>query len=197
VGLLLAGMGEEVVYHFTVCRMDALVAGAAVAGLVRLPAVVTWLQGAILRITSWAVVLFVVGAVLTRGYGRVGFASQTVGYGIVSVLCAVVILAAVVSEAEPKGRFAEGLAWSPLRWLGKYSYGIYVFHHLIQGWPADRWLRSIVPSAPLIVIDVGYLIVISALSCMAAYLSYHLLEKWFLRMKHRFVPSPSIAGAVA
>ena len=75
-----------------------------------------------------------------------------------------------------------------MRWLGKYSYGIYVFH-LILFFYLDKPLRSFIaahltPDKGVEILLTGVLVFI--LSLIAAYLSYNLYEKPFLRLKRFF-----------
>jgi len=97
--------------------------------------------------------------------------------------------------------FAGLIAWSlrpqslcsrlfqtrPLRFLGKYSYGIYVLHVILIG-VIDLPLRNLIlrathdKMASVVVAGISLL----ALSVAAAYLSYNLYERPFLRLKHRF-----------
>jgi peptidoglycan/LPS O-acetylase OafA/YrhL len=74
------------------------------------------------------------------------------------------------------------LTWTPLLYLGKISYGLYVFHSLaIQFSP-----RLAIPGLPL-----GRTIGAFLLTVILAALSYQFLERPFLRLKDRFAHVPS------
>lgn len=84
---------------------------------------------------------------------------------------------------------------APLRFFGKYSYGIYVLHVIFLPF-FDHYFRShifaITHSKLLAVVGSGLLSLI--IGIVAAYLSYHLYEKKFLRMKRFFdynLPKPA------
>jgi peptidoglycan/LPS O-acetylase OafA/YrhL len=83
-------------------------------------------------------------------------------------------------------------SFAPLAWLGRISYGFYVFHILLQ--PIYDHLAAHLTHA-----DSGTwyqtvrLAVALPLTVLAAWLSYRLLERPFLRAKRRFPLRPSLA----
>ncbi len=75
-----------------------------------------------------------------------------------------------------------------MRWLGKYSYGIYVLHVILFAY-LEEPIRSLIelhltPNKGAVVLLAGLLIFL--LSLTAAYLSFNLYEKRFLRLKRFF-----------
>ena len=76
---------------------------------------------------------------------------------------------------------------APLRFLGKYAYGLYIFNSIL-----DPHLERLIPNnlAPIgeipIVGPIGILALRIALVIPVAMLSYHLLEAPFLKLKVRF-----------
>jgi peptidoglycan/LPS O-acetylase OafA/YrhL len=84
------------------------------------------------------------------------------------------------------------LSSTPLRLIGRYSYGMYVFHlplHTFFGLVVLHSLVGVATPAEGLV----YVIVITALSFGLAALSYELFEKRFLRLKLRLMPQPVAA----
>ena len=79
-----------------------------------------------------------------------------------------------------------------MRAAGKYSYGIYVFHPLwIDALRAPGALAGLGSFAPA-----GRFVAITTLSVASAWLSWHLYEKHFLRLKARFAyEAPEAAPA--
>lgn len=101
------------------------------------------------------------------------------GYSLLNYFFAVTIQA-----VARDGMFNRSLDWAPMRYLGKISYGLYVFHHPVI-WFAylirDLGIKNtlVQPLAALIAFF-GTLLIAS--------LSYHLLEKPVLNLKDRFFP---------
>jgi peptidoglycan/LPS O-acetylase OafA/YrhL len=106
----------------------------------------------------------------------------SVGISTLSLFFAALIVIAV--GAEENNRLRRLLENSGLRAIGKYSYAIYVFHALIL----VATVRSFAPLAknPAFVAKPVTVIWVLAMSFALAWLSYHLYEKHFLRLKRYF-----------
>lgn len=93
------------------------------------------------------------------------------------------LIAMVLRPGRTKSFFQSGF----LRFFGRYSYGIYVFHYSITGFlqiPLRSFFTTHFHSKALsVVLQAG---VAGAVSVLAALLSYHLFEKHFLRLKRYF-----------
>jgi peptidoglycan/LPS O-acetylase OafA/YrhL len=173
-------------YAFTVCRMDALVLGAAAAVLLRERAIASWVDRSGVRLGLGAAALFVIGGVVTRGYPRAGLMTQTLGYSLLAVVFTVLVVLAVRAEAHGSP-LARALSWAPLRSVGKYSYAMYIFHsplHLSVGAPLFEKLHSGPVSTSL---NLLYFAVMAVVTYLAGLCSYHLIEKHFLALKRHFV----------
>ncbi len=185
--MLAAGGDPQMVYVFTVCRMDALVLGAIVAALLRIPS----LSARVIAFAPWllpaATLLALVGALLTRAYTRDGALTQTIGYSILVVVFAAILLASIVDRGVLNRWLQQILSLPLLRSFGKYSYGMYVVHYPI--------ILAIKPMLPRFEATFGHfyivplILLITLLSYAGAFVSYHALEKHFLRMKRWFVPT--------
>jgi peptidoglycan/LPS O-acetylase OafA/YrhL len=97
-------------------------------------------------------------------------------------------LAAVGSAKD--SLIPRALSLRPLRFLGQYSYGLYVFHHFFS-WPSYHYgvvdqLTVLLGNQTLAVLVNG--LVGISLSIGLAWLSYHMFEKHFLRWKDKFAP---------
>ncbi len=80
------------------------------------------------------------------------------------------------------------LAWRPLDFLGRISFGIYVYHMLVMALAAQV-LRPL-PLPPALKLPLVYATVLLA-TILAAHLSFLYYEKPFLRFKERFSRVPS------
>ncbi|MCE9573030.1 MAG: acyltransferase [Deltaproteobacteria bacterium] len=188
VGLRLGGVGPEPVYMWTICRMDALAAGALLATLLRMPRAAElvkrwrWPLG-------WAAIIIAVGGfVITRGDPRTTVMSQTIGYTILAAAFTVLVFAAVLAECRTRGALRAFLRFRPLRIFGTYSYGLYVFHTPLHKFVAEPILhRYINPEEVGAKVGTLYFVLATAATLVLAVLSYHLFEKPLLKLKRYFV----------
>jgi peptidoglycan/LPS O-acetylase OafA/YrhL len=94
---------------------------------------------------------------------------------------------ATLTESSARGRVHRIFMARPLRALGLYSYALYVFHFpiaiLIQ-----KKLFSELPrtTGSALMPELRYIVVAGGMSFAAAWLSWHLFEKHFLKLKDRF-----------
>ncbi len=165
-------------------RMDALAAGALVALLARGPGGLAVYR----RCARW--VMFAAGTAfvaLTVVYHD-SYSRPLLGGGLTSLSCLFASLLVLLLTAAPGSPLSALFGSRALRFFGRYSYGLYVFHHplLFVVTPtavaaALTWLPSRGDLAPRLVI-IGAVMV---LSLTLSVLSWHLLEQPFLRLKDR------------
>jgi peptidoglycan/LPS O-acetylase OafA/YrhL len=187
IGMRASGASDQMLYEFTVCRMDALVIGASVAALLRIPPV----GARALALSPWSmpvgVLLGLMGAAITRAYTRDDVSTQTVGQSVVAMSFALILLASIVDEGTWNRRLQAMLSIPLLRSVGKYSYGMYVVHY-----PIVLGMETLIPRFQAVfgrLYLVPFLSAITLLSYAAAVAIYHGLEKHFLRLKRWFVPT--------
>ena len=192
--LLLAGADPALgVLRLTPCQLDSLATGAFLALLLRLPG-----AGSPSRWRGWAWRIFGASALMMTVV-VLGYPELIAGHAVLVALCnsgwsvffGAGLLLAVI---EPPGAlFRRGLETATLRTIGKYSYGLYVFH-----WPLGRlWVDQLgkwlerphgSPLGQATVFQGVYFVLAAASSFLMAWLSWHLYEKHFLRLKRYFVP---------
>jgi peptidoglycan/LPS O-acetylase OafA/YrhL len=160
-------------------RCDALLIGCAIAiafsaGIFpRSVAARRWLRTAAYAATA--------GLAYLSCHGFDADVELDVMYLVIPLLAAVVMLEALVAE---RGPFHWVLSWGWLVYLGRISYGLYVWHMPIffivqaQNWPLAAELS--------VELSVTAVIVLA---------SYYLLERPLLRLKSRFSRLPNAAAS--
>ncbi len=179
-------------YLLTPCRLDALAAGGLVALAARGPGGIA----ALAPRAVWICLLSGVAAVIVAFWRHsVAWDSTMQMVGFPLVACAYASLIAVVAGPS---------RWAPLRWalqtpwlrsVGKYSYGMYVFHNAVGSiigrlsafpihWFPDRIARAD---------DLLNALIVTLATFAVAYTSWHLYEKHFLQLKRFFEDTPRVA----
>jgi peptidoglycan/LPS O-acetylase OafA/YrhL len=191
IALYLHGSSPLLIFMLTPCRMDTLLLGGLVALVVRGDS--GWIP------RRWLAPLALIAAVVIAAYTlwhlggdmRDFFFGATFGYSVIALGCVAVLVAALEPESLAHRLFGRPL----LRTLGKYSYGIYVLHIFVAhgvatltgrllGTSLRIWLTPHLHSRPLAVV-VEFCFNAAAVF-LAAFLSYHLYEVHFLRLKRYF-----------
>jgi peptidoglycan/LPS O-acetylase OafA/YrhL len=175
---------HEALYMFTPCRMDALALGAAGAAMLRIPSTAEWLRRRAHSIAIGSVAILIGVAAGTHGFAVYDLSSQLVGYTLIAVAFAAFITLASLQPAGSMGALLTPLRSTPMRLIGRYSYGMYVFHlplHVFVGLPLlQRLAPQISPTVAF-----AYSAIMLLASFALAALSYELFERHFLRLKKR------------
>jgi peptidoglycan/LPS O-acetylase OafA/YrhL len=170
-------------YRFTFCRLDALVLGGVVAVLM------TDSNPSRLRSGSWLVLGASGAALATVGVLRDSFAPEdgvVVAYGI-SLLALFFAAALFLLVSHPRVS-TKGSVNVILSGFGRYAYGMYVFHQGIA--TVVVRLRG-THTMPLILgsqvpFQIFFFVLFTGCTLLIAMLSFHLMEKQFLRLKSFF-----------
>lgn len=191
-----AEFAAQAMYTFTFARWDALAFGSLLALCLRSDRCLAWLQSYAARgFVVLGVGLLVQTAVLRNftSQGVAGIFNQST----IALWFALLILVSLVPWQTPLARVRGFFRNGFLRWLGKYSYAIYLFHVPVKMFWFSHLAIAVKPDSPWQQLAVlAYNVVgISAIATLAAYLSWHLWEKHFLQLKRRFVLNkPAVAG---
>jgi peptidoglycan/LPS O-acetylase OafA/YrhL len=192
--VVLSGARPISAFFLTPCRLDGLLAGSWVALAWRDPADRARLRRSAARYVTGSGCLllgialgqrhFIPEVDLRRVPGAAvdGTLVITVGIAALAVFFAGLVVLAV--DAPEGGRLRRVLESQGLRALGRYSYGIYVLHTLVL--LATVRALSRLPHVPAVVAKPFAVAWVLALSLAVAWLSYHLYEKHFLRLKRFF-----------
>jgi peptidoglycan/LPS O-acetylase OafA/YrhL len=188
-----AHLAPITLYVLTPFRLDALCLGGFIAAYARGPDGLAKLERLLKPVTAATFALLAATYVAVKVDPAHAYAVYQVRPTLFAALFGALIVAALTAPTNP---VLARLLGAPMRALGKYSYGLYVFHHFIAYYvihhETEFALARAVHShtlAVLIQATVG-----AALSFAMAFASYHLFEKHFLALK-RFWASPAPAAA--
>jgi len=179
-------------------RMDALAVGAFIALMIRVP-------NGLALLRRWAIPTTVAAALplaILLGYS---IALSTVAHTLSALLFGAILVLCLT--AAPNGSLATVTTSPILRFFGRYSYALYVFHHPLL-WFRPIFSLAFIPTVfrsqlPAYVL---WLAIAIGGTVAIALVSWHLLEKPLLKMK-RFFPyhtadatplaSPIASGSLA
>jgi peptidoglycan/LPS O-acetylase OafA/YrhL len=183
--MLWRGMSPEVVYAFTLSRLDALAMGSLLALVVRRVSLEHCRNIASRLIAAGGVPLLAI-LLLRHGLDSEDALVQTLGFSALGVFCSGGLLAVVaLPQANRLGRF---LSTRPMTAIGRYSYGLYLYHGLLM--PFFRRLFPVDDIGAKVGSRLAAVLVFTAFvflaSTGAALLSWHVVERPFLLMKARF-----------
>jgi peptidoglycan/LPS O-acetylase OafA/YrhL len=137
-------------------------------------------------VAAAALLVFLGGVPLTDMYDSGRLVGETLGFSLLAVSCAAFVMwVAMLGRRAPFG--AGWLLNSlPLRSCGKYSYAMYVFHNLLHWLVGEPWLTARFGKLLPLPIVFIYALVVFGVSYVAAFCSWHALEKHFLKLKRYF-----------
>jgi len=171
-----------ILIHGTPFRMDTLMVGALMALLYRGDSRAALFRFA--RLTFWFAAGFSIAfiaaykihpAMLPHGLGPI---LETVGFSGVAYFSAVLILSSLVKDGWVYRIFSNPV----LRWLGRITYGAYIFHDIIF-----KFYDSLAPRLHVPVWVFGL-----AATILISWLSFRFFESPLLDLKDRLAPlSPS------
>ncbi len=178
-------LDQEVLYRYTPFRIDALLLGGAIALLRRGTAARRLLPVA--RLGFSAILcggLCWVALSLIPGHAHYHYANPlwrlTWGLSLIDLFAACLIVMAL----ESGSLISRIFSLRPLRWLGRISYGAYVFHDVFYvEWVrlAARWFSH--PRWPVAVLGL-------ASTLLLAWASFRWFERPFMQMKQRWAATP-------
>jgi peptidoglycan/LPS O-acetylase OafA/YrhL len=180
VGLVMHGVGMDVIFPLLPTRADSLICGGALALLVRGQTSLDRLAKVTMLISG--VATFVLIGLIE--HGPIGYkVVASVGYTFIALFFTCLVYFA----QNGTGWIARIGTLNWLRFLGRYSYGLYIYQGLLLlflmplVYPLQRAVHSVALGGALfILLSLGLILAISMLS-------YHFFEAPILKLKSRFV----------
>jgi len=189
-------VNNELLYRFTPAQLDALLLGGLVALLWRGPARGHMVRVARLAAVLGSVILAAYMVLVVRGWRMLPSTyphwSFTGGLEFVNLYSAALIVCALL----PGGLVFRLLSRRPARWLGRLTYGAYVFHDL----PHDLCVHIVAHSGfPQLAFDgpaeeAATAVLAFTVTVLLAWLSLRFFEALFLNLKERWTVRPDTPG---
>ncbi len=180
ISLALYNVDPQLIYVFTLTRIDALALGTLVATLA-----MDNYDFSYGRIRFTLAISAILSVLLLYFFGPRAEhhpVMYTIGLSVFGV-CFALTLILLQSKFPFPGRFL--FTNRALVFFGKYSYALYIFHPLVRqvllkffGYPRVVFGSQVPWEMMFIIIGIG-------ISLLVALLSWHLYEKWFLKLKTR------------
>jgi len=191
--LSLAGMNEISTQVLTPCRLDALCIGGFLAVASRSGA-----RGDLIRAARPAALLLASAILAISALTATTHWLPGPSYALRSFLIALFFGALLLAcvHAEPAGFIGRFFNYPAMRFFGKYSYGIYVYHGVIAYFLVDKRIEDDL-AKPLGSHLFAVLLQAAAgvgVSVLVSVLSYEWFEKRFLRLKRWFGEGVPRAG---
>lgn len=150
---------------------DQLLCGALLALLLRRQLALTWLKR---PSTAWVALAVLAGLTLLGSADNEGTQGTLAGYGLLTVIgIATAMLIAPLTEGG--SAIHRLFVFTPFVWLGRVSYGVYLFHFPIFQWVYHQHWSS----ASTYVAEY-------ALTAVAVTVSWFVIERPALRLKQRW-----------
>ena len=194
ISLVLAGVSDLSISVLTPCRIDTLCVGALLAALCRREGGAE----ALVRRSGSAMLAFGGAALLVSAWCATVKTGLPVLHEIRNSLYALFFGGLVLVSLKPQPDVvAKAFRSRGLRFFGKYSYGLYVYHcmlawYLVEMGAEDRFDALLGNHSLAIAVKALFS---TAVSVVVAVLSYELLEKRFLALKKFFEGRPGHAAA--
>ena len=183
--LAATGASDDRLYLAFDTRFDAILLGCLAALLWATPGVQNRIQRELAnRWTPWILLVAILLSAANLGFPHSrGLAFWVVALPLQNALVALLILALLV---HPASRLTGLLSQPVLRWIGRLSYSLYLWHVIVfyaiaRRAPVAQWLGVSGFSGQLLVEALNVVSVV-AMAC----LSYYLIERPFLQIKKRW-----------
>lgn len=178
------GLNPTWSYTFLFCRMDELALGAALAVAIRgtlRARVYYWAPSALVAAIGLVAAICVVRHTTDHSDPMIA----SVGYSAIAVACGSLLVLCLRTGSWVQHIFSLGA----LRVLGKYSYGLYLYHFPLAAVLSPMKNILIAWSHSFIVGSTLHLVICLLVNLLIAAASFHFLESPIMNLKRRFTYS--------
>ena len=188
------GVPSEAIMLGTFTRMDSLLIGALGALLYKklsqwqAPRALPWIAGGCLALFALGTWLFDWKSLEIQNFGF----TETIGYSLLAIAFGAIVLACAIND-DRKSAVQRFLHLKPLGLVGRYSYGMYVYHVPFLGiceLLILRHLPNALVNAPWF--TVVYVAFLAVGTYYIAKVSYELVERPILGLKRLVKPKFSV-----
>jgi len=168
--------------------MDTLALGALLALALRDGDLLQRLARYAVPVMAFSAAVLAVYFFREKGLSTIDRDTQLYGFTAIALMFAALL--SLVVTAQPESRINRFFSNPYLMFFGQYAYGLYVVHLLIGFVLADRMAgRLDLPEifGSQMPVSLSFALIAMSASIAAAWLSWHLFEKQFLKLK-RFFP---------
>lgn len=174
---------DKPAYFFTFSRMDTLALGAIAAYLLRQYGTLQHFNQTALYSGVFSLIAILVVAFTQQGFD--GHNHIVLIYGLLPLAIFFTCILILTITSNTSNFLRKVFQNTLLRQIGTISYGIYIFHWPIIVLIQDHWNIS----SNFWISQISFVIVITILSFLIAWLSYHLFEIRFLQLKDKLAPT--------
>ncbi len=184
-GFEMRGFNMYYAHLLTPSRVDSLAMGGLIAVIARHGRGLAALGAVAKSIALFGVVVIAIIYLRIHDFQPKYQIVRTIGFTVLALFFgSLLVLSVTAKPSQFAGRILGGRA---LRFFGKYSYALYIFHVLIVP-PIREWVSPVKLSGSIGAFGglVVHILACYAVSIVLALLSWHLFEKWFLKLKRFF-----------
>lgn len=174
-----APAGDQGFFIYT--RIDGICIGCLVALLrqIRPGIVLKYSLGILVVVIATNLVFFIISDIPLLSYEYL----SVLGYTSASILFG--LLVNKVVSSSPKRSFPV-MEYAPLRFLGKISYSVYIYHLPVYLITLSYFLPMLKKTMPETIAHLIISVVSGMVILLIAWLSYQFFERYFLNLKKRF-----------
>lgn len=181
-----AGVNATSLYVMTITHLDGLLLGASLSVLYLNSGIDEKLKNSFKYVACFALLIIVVVSYMEGNFAFYSDYVSLFGVTACSVLFCYLLFTMLIKKED--GKLNKLFLSSPIIYMGKLCYGLYLVHHPIGILVSNKIIShdSFVLFGSYMPALVISMLISFVLSIIAAHLSYHFFEIYFLKLKNKF-----------